>query len=372
MPKKIFNVVELYAGTARSVEPFKRWPRARIGLLVDNDEYAAETYKFNYPNAPYHTTDLSKISAAELEALAGGSVDILLGCPPCQGFSDNGQKKRWDSRNRHLKNFARLAIELKPLAIAIENVPLAAGSNAFAQFTRLLASSGYNWTAGILNSALYGSAQCRQRLIYIGVHESVGCKPELPKPTHGGRRQYFNYNMRRLKRLTESKNALLGVTPATFQVRARLPFQEGVPGNICIPRIEDVLRDLPKIGTPEAVKLNHVSWAHSKAQLRRMARIREGGQPRVSRDYYSQSYGRLHRKGLAKTITTAFPNAGSGRYWHPTENRSLTLREAARLQGFPDRFAFVVPTSRAAFLVGNALDASLAKIVYRVVKNCLS
>jgi DNA (cytosine-5)-methyltransferase 1 len=103
-----------------------------------------------------------------------------------------------------------------------------------------------------------------------------------------------------------------------------------------------------------------------------MAKVAEGGQPKCSRRYYSQSYGRLHRRGLAKTITTAFPNAGSGRFWHPVRNRSLTLREAARIQGFPDSFVFQEPLSKAAFLVGNALDAALANVVFAAIKSFLS
>jgi DNA (cytosine-5)-methyltransferase 1 len=102
-----------------------------------------------------------------------------------------------------------------------------------------------------------------------------------------------------------------------------------------------------------------------------MALVPEGGRWAGGLEHYSQSYGRLHRNGLARTITTAFPNAGSGRFWHPTENRALTLREAARLQGFPDSFHFVPPFSRAAFLVGNALDKTIADLVFEVIRGCL-
>ena len=84
---------------------------------------------------------------------------------------------------------------------------------------------------------------------------------------------------------------------------------------------------MPRIGTAAARKLAHIPWDHSTNQLRQMGRLTEGGQAQRSDWYYAQSYGRLHRKGLARTITGAFPNAGSGRNWHPTQNRSLTLRE---------------------------------------------
>jgi DNA (cytosine-5)-methyltransferase 1 len=367
-----FRVAELYAGTARSVEPFREWDKAEIVLLADNNQLAADTYLANYPNSPYVVEDLTGITAKRVRKIAGGDIDILLGCPPCQGFSDNGKRHSRDRRNRHLTNFARLAVELQPAAIAIENVPLAAGSNAFRRFTRQLKAAGYKWTAGIVNAALFGSCQCRQRLIYVAIHESVGSEPVLPQPSHGGRRKYFNYNTRRLCGLSESENALLGVTPATFQVRDLLPYKQAKYGKERIPVVREVLQGLPPIGTKAADAIGHVAWAHGPQQLRRMRRIREGGQPKISRRYYSQSYGRLHSQGLAKTITTAFPNGGSGRFWHPIENRSLTLREAARIQGFPDTFAFQEPSSQAAFLVGNALDAALASVVFSVIRSCLS
>jgi site-specific DNA-cytosine methylase len=102
-----------------------------------------------------------------------------------------------------------------------------------------------------------------------------------------------------------------------------------------------------------------------------MGRVPEGGRWRGGENYYSQCYGRLHRRGLARTITTYFPNPGSGRFWHPTENRALTLREAARIQGFEDEVIFLPPYSRSVDLVGNALDSSIASITYKIIRGCL-
>lgn len=365
------NVVELYAGTARSVQPFRRWPRCRIALLADANKFAQETYLHNYPDAPYVVKDLTHVTANWIKSRAGGRVDILLGCPPCQGFSDNGRRSPWDHRNRHLRKFAQLATQLKPLAVAMENVPLAVGARAFEDFKRLIEDAGYVWTAGIVNASLYGSCQCRQRLIFIAIAEALGVQPELPQPTHGGRRRYFNYNTGEMCSLARARNAILGVTPATFQVRGLLPYREERFGVDAIPTIEDVFEGLPLVGSAKAKRLGHIQWAHTPRQLKKMNTVPEGGQPRRAKKYYSSSYGRLHRRGLARTITGAFPNAGSGRFWHPTENRSITLREAARLQGFTDDFEFIEPFSEAALLVGNALDDALANVTYSVIRTCL-
>jgi len=128
---------------------------------------------------------------------------------------------------------------------------------------------------------------------------------------------------------------------------------------------------LQEIHSVEARKLGHIPWAHTSKLLRRMGKVAEGNRWKGGFEHYSQSYGRLHRHGLARTITTAFPNAGSGRFWHPTENRTLTLREGARVQGFPDDFRFIEPYSRAAWLVGNALDKALADLTFETIKRCL-
>src|SRR5580692_8458540 len=106
---KKLKIVELYAGTARSVEPFQHWRRAEIALLVDASEHARETYLLNHPKAPYVEKDISKLSPSELLSLAGGRVDIIMGCPPCQGFSETGLRLSNDPRNKHVHHFARLA-----------------------------------------------------------------------------------------------------------------------------------------------------------------------------------------------------------------------------------------------------------------------
>src|SRR5262245_15287070 len=128
MSRSHLNIVELYAGTARSVEPFRRWRRCRVKLLVDVSKYAADTYRTNYPTTPYLVTNLSKITPGRILNEATERVDILLGCPPCQGWSENGQRQPNDPRNRHLHRFECIAMALRPLVIAMENVPLAAAS----------------------------------------------------------------------------------------------------------------------------------------------------------------------------------------------------------------------------------------------------
>src|SRR5206468_886594 len=117
---------ELYAGTARSSDAFRSWKKCAVSLLVDYDSIAAKTYLHNFPEAPYLLGNLARIRPDDLLTLAGGHIDILLGCPPCQGFSDTGKRDPADPRNSHLYHFGRYAAAFRPLAVVMENVPLAA------------------------------------------------------------------------------------------------------------------------------------------------------------------------------------------------------------------------------------------------------
>jgi DNA (cytosine-5)-methyltransferase 1 len=372
-PDRRYSVVELYAGTARSADAFRQWRRARVELLVDCDQLAGETYLLNRPTAPYLTTNVSRLTPPDVKALSGGRVDILLGCPPCQGFSDTGTRDSADPRNAHLTHFLRFVEYLRPLAVAMENVPLAADTRRFARFARRLDELGYLSTWGILNAAIRGSSQCRHRLIYVGIRKDVGVEPSLPSPGYGAAGRYFSYRHGDLRRVDEDRITLLSEAPAVRRVRGSLPYREELLplGPREIPTIGDALEGLPRVGSKRAEGLGHVEWDHTSRMRRRMSRVPEGGQWSGAADHFSQSYGRLHRRGLAPTVTTFFANAGSGRYWHPTENRALTLREAARLQGFPDSFR-LMPTFASCKLVGNALDARLADVTYDVIRRSLT
>jgi DNA (cytosine-5)-methyltransferase 1 len=253
----------------------------------------------------------------------------------------------------------------------MENVPLAAASVQFKRFTNRLEHAGYSWTAGIINSALRGSPQCRLRLIFVAIRADVGVEPAFPAPNHGAAGKYFSYRFSQMRTIDSDRDCMLGIPASVYKFKERLPYWEAELGPQKIPRVGETLQGLPAIGTAKAFAASHVQWAHKPGQLRRMARVPEGGRWKGGLDHYSQSYGRLHHLGLARTITTAFPNAGSGRFWHPTENRSLTLREAARIQGFPDSFAFLTPISQAAILVGNALDSCLADVTYEIIRSCI-
>jgi len=367
-----FNILELYAGTGRSIEPFRRWSRTGKISLVDNNQYAADVYKHNNPGARYRVWDLGTKPSTDLLRFAGGRVDVLLGCPPCQGFSDCGSKNPYDSRNRHVSRFHSIVRDLQPRVLAMENVPLVASSGRFKLFTDGLEELDYCWTASIVNAALWGSCQSRQRLILVAAKSDLGVAPTFPEPTHGGSAKYFNYSLQKFCKIDADPVGMLGRTPASQRAEKNVPHKMGLTlGSRAIPTVDETIGDLGDIGTLKAIRMGHKSWDHGPGILRRMGRVEEGKRWSGADEHFSQAYGRLHRRGLARTITGYFPNAGSGRFWHPVENRALTLREAARIQGFPDSFRFLDNDAENCVLVGNALDKALAELTCKIVKNCL-
>jgi DNA (cytosine-5)-methyltransferase 1 len=354
------------------VQPFLQWKRVAAPLLVDVNEYAAEVYRHNFPTANYSTLNLKDASSTKISGLVGGKVDILLGCPPCQGYSDTGSRRPRDPRNSHITQFSQFVRDLKPLAVGMENVPLLAESSRFNSFIKVIESLEYLWTASIVNAALYGSCQSRQRLLFVAIRKDVGVQPLFSLPQFGGEKRYYSYSLKKTCRLKDDPVGILGRTPGTLRTSALLPQNMAdVQGSKPIPTVWDVISDLPRIGSKEAVKDDHVAWEHTSAILRRMKHVHEGGRWSGGKDHFSQAYGRLHRQGLARTITTYLANPGSGRFWHPVQNRALTLREAARIQGFPDSFKFLSRKSDNCVLVGNALDSVLAGLTYETIRKCL-
>jgi DNA (cytosine-5)-methyltransferase 1 len=368
---KPLSIAELYAGTGRCAEPFRHWRRVKHIALFDIDEYARETYLANIPRANYSILDLGRTRASTIVGRAGGAVDILLGCPPCQGYSDCGKKDDSDPRNEHVLRFARYVAALRPLAFAMENVPLLATSDRFERFLKEIDIAGYQVVSTIVNAALYGSCQSRQRLICVGVRKDVGTNPAIPKPTHGGSGTRFSYTHRELVRVRENTLSVLGVAPGSWQASVSTQRCLYIGGPRAPVTVWSQIEDLDTLKEEARRHQGHLGWAHGAKLLRRMRDVPEGGQWKGSKKYYSESYGRLHRRGLARTITRFFPNAGSGRFWHPVENRTLTLREAARIQGFPDAFRFLAAGMRDADLVGNALDACLANVAYTAIREAL-
>lgn len=398
------GIVELFAGVGCVARGFERTEAFETILLTDNDADAYETYVHNYPaGARYLKRNVQYLRPGEiLDVSAGRPIVGLLGCPPCQGFSSAGRRDPNDRRNILLRHYFRLVKSLEPKFLVMENVPRVFEYDLFKELLREVGKKYQLWK-GVLNSALFGVPQTRQRAIVIGYHRDLGVKPTSPVPTHLGRRRVFEYATQQFLLPTTAQGVrLLGLYPEvgkaevfwTSTLRGLAEAHGERLENLIV--VQDAIGDLPEAGdedapvrycsgpAPYAAALrdsevhNHRRWRHRADMLQRLLAVPEGGglldkyRRTRSRPYFSQAYTRLHRRGLARTITTNFHNPGSGRFLHYEALRTLTVREAARLQGIEDGFVFIKFRSVQERLVGNAFPVPLAEALARHIASQLA
>jgi DNA (cytosine-5)-methyltransferase 1 len=370
-----FSVVDLFAGIGGFAEGFLRANhgqsklRFELRLLVDLDPTASFTFKKNYPRIPFWTADLGKIESAELLKLLGmrsGELDFLIGGPPCQGFSPSG--KRWldDNRNRLLSRFIDLAHGLAPKCVMLENVPTAL--SAFAQiFDEQIheAFRGYSVRHAVLNASSFGVPQIRRRAFVIALREDLGVSNfDFPRGSYDaidtGRDSHTN---------AKAEHGFVTVEDAIGDL-PELTAGDRFDGRAYTRECNTDYQQDRREGS--VALFNHVARNHSREFLDKISAIQPGqgnaqlpDGERFSDNYFSQAYARLHPRGIGFTITTHFRNPGSGRFTHYRDNRSTTVREAARLQSFDDRFIFYGCDRDQERHVGNAVPPLVAEALAR-------
>jgi DNA (cytosine-5)-methyltransferase 1 len=318
------TAVDLFAGCGGLTQGLKD---AGFDVLaaVEIDNKARETYSLNHGDVRLVGSDIRDVTARKLLrscSLKKGDLDLLAGCPPCQGFSTlrskNGRSAAHDARNDLIDDFARLAVALRPKMVMMENVPALARYKKFANLVRALEQVGYQVRAEVLDVSAFGVPQRRKRLILSA--SRVG-QPVLA--TAGDRRLSVRDTIGRLKKVGTSGDRL---HDCTAQPRS--------------PRVQAIIAAIPKDGgsrdsLPTTLKLS----CHKKTSG------------------FNDVYGRMKWDDLAPTITSGCNNPSKGRFIHPSENRPITLREAALLQGFPKDYCFDLRHGKEsiALMIGNAL-----------------
>jgi DNA (cytosine-5)-methyltransferase 1 len=385
-------LAEVFAGVGSVVQGFARAAGFDVAYLNDIDPIARSTYRVNYDSedTTYELRDVQEVDGRAIRQAADGRpIAGLLGCPPCQGWSTAGQRKEADPRNGLLGDFYRLVAQLKPLFFVMENVPTVADRTELAAALTSLRPRYRTWH-GVLNAASYGLPQSRQRTLVIGYRADLGITPTAPPPTHAGHRLLWDYRAERLvKPTTDNLDVLLGAAPRLgSHDQAHYSMAPHYPADLSsLPNFVTVLdaigdlefADKPRrrsayakhLGAGTTSPHNHQPWRHRPDLVERMRKVKEGRRPPLEatngRRYYSQAYARLHRSGLARTITTNFHNPGCGRFLHYQLHRSITVREAARLQGFSDDFVFIGPPTWQERLIGNAFPPLWAEAIARHV-----
>ncbi|MDT5060629.1 MAG: (cytosine-5)-methyltransferase 1 [Acidobacteriota bacterium] len=369
MKDRQLTAVDLFCGCG-GISVGLRAAGIKVLAGVDVEPNYMRTFSRNFPNAKSLQLDLSKITPEEfmclLEAEPGG-IDFLTGGPPCQGFSKNVPRKyRYldDPRNQLINAFLDCCKILKPRFILMENV--AEMKNGFDktysdEILTCLREEGYTVTYAVLNAADYGVPQRRRRAFFIANREGV--QFQLPPRTHS-KEDINEYLFPRPKHVTVWE--AIGDLPSKSHTEGENEICEYA----CAP-FSDFQR-LMRNGSN--VVTNHVARPLQPTQYERLASIQPGQGLKDlpahlrTKGGYSGAYGRLTKDMVAPTITRWVFHPGSGRWGHPVDTRLLTIREIARIQGFPDSYEFEGSYVQRAGQLGNAVPPLLAQ---RIVESML-
>lgn len=354
------KVVDLFCGCG-GISSGLRAAGFEVLAGIDIEPEYISTYAHNFGNERALTLDLAKtkpLNLAKQLGLQPGALELLVGGPPCQGFSKNVPRKNryLDSPNNSLvKIFLDYAEYLKPGFVLMENV--AEMKNGFAQsysneIINRLEKSGYSVSHAVLNAADFGVPQKRRRAFFLA---SRLHKPRFPMPTHAAK---------------PPSDGLLGYNPyvTVWDAIGDLPSVPHDGGSsimkyACGPT--NNFQQQVRIGNEEIS--NHKPRTLTPIQLERLASLKPGEGLKQLPEHirpksgYSGAYGRLTEEMVAPTITRWVFHPGSGRWGHPRDIRVLTIREAARIQSFTDDFEFVGTYNRQAGQLGNAVPPLLAQ-----------
>lgn len=320
---------------------------------IDFQKDAIATHERNFKNSVSICGDISQISDEEIIKKFAGKVDVIIGGPPCQGFSaaNQHQKLEDDPRNKLFFEFIRFVRILNPKAVVIENVrQILTKDEGFAklEILRILDELGYNVDVKVLDSSEYGVPQSRKRAVFVGVKKNIG-----------------NISYEKIKKCTHIVNVEEAIGELYELEKSESNCLQSKPKT----KFQQYLR------SKDNCILNHEKKYPNSEVQKRMSYVHEGGNWRdvpeemwaSKRDNrHSSAYKRLDSKKVSITIDTGHMN-----YFHPKFNRVPTVRESARIQSFPDYFIFEgTPTSQLR-QVGNAVPPLMAKAIAELIKEVI-
>lgn len=364
-----------YPQTKRAIDLFCGCGGISVGAQLAGYEIVAgldieknyiSSFIHNFPNAHAITDSITTLSAPDFARRVGikpGELDLLVGGPPCQGFSKNVPRKHRyleDPKNLLVKSFLDYAEYLRPRTILMENV--AEMKNGFdGQYTdevvKRLELAGYTVNHAVLNAADYGVPQRRKRAFFFANRE--GIKFRTPQPTHAPKSPTHS--------LAEE-----GQHVCVWDAIGDLPIIEHGEGSDWVEYATDIQSEYQgAMRNVHGSVRNHVARKLQPKQFERLSSIGPGQghkdlpQHLQVKGGYSGAYARLTKDMIAPTITRWVFHPGSGRWGHPVNPRVLSIREVARIQSFPDSYEFVGTYTQQAGQLGNAVPPLLALKVIR-------
>lgn len=325
---KTMKFIDLFCGCGGLALGFQQAGFKSV-FAADIDRASVNTYRHNFKHEVFHG-DIHSLENIPVKA------DIVIGGPPCQGFSPLGRlspRTEHAQMNKLWKQYIRILNIVNPIAFLIENVPEFLQSEEFQNFQIEMSHEKYNIVADVLNAADYGVPQKRKRGFIIGMKDH---KPIFP--LHTGERKTVRDAIGDLPLIPDGGNWHIGRNPREMSIERYKCIPPG--GNRF-----DLMKKRPDI-TPRC-------WLNK---------------PTGSTDVF----GRLEWDKPSLTIRTEFYKPEKGRYLHPEADRPITHREAARLQTFPDDFEFIGSKIEVARMIGNAVPPKLAYHIAKAMKLALS
>lgn len=318
-----FTAIDLYCGCG-GLSLGLKYAGFDVISAVENNKKAQETYALNHPSVKLYKQDIRDISPKVMLSELGlkqGELDILAGCPPCQGFSKLRTKNKInsinDDRNNLINDYLRFVIATKPKTLMLENVPTLINDTRFVNLCKKLSTLGYRYIVDILDAADYGLAQRRKRLILLAsrVHTPKIAEKIIPKLS-------VKDVIGNIEEISKSKDSLHSYPEKRSE------------------KILQIIKHIPKNGG---------SRKSLPAEMQLECHKRTDG--------FKDVYGRMSWDSVAPTITSGCTNPSKGRFLHPSQNRAITLREASLLQGFPKNYWFDISHGKGAIalMIGNAL-----------------
>lgn len=342
-PNKKINVLDLFCGAGGLSYGFQL-AGFKIYGGIDIDKDSIDTHNHNFKESVFHYCgDISLLEDEKVKQLKG-KIDVIIGGPPCQGFSSanrHGHLKD-DPRNKLFFEYLRFVKIIKPLVFVIENVSgILTKDNGFAKnrIIEITEELGYKVSYNVLNASEYSVPQVRRRAMFVAVRNDLNEK--------------FSFES-----LEPSKNKV-----TVYDAIGDLYYKDRI--------IENEFLEYARNLTPNEKIKNNEESHHAKNVIERIKHVPQGGNWRdvpshlwiTQRDNrHSSAYKRLSFNEPSITIDTGHMN-----YFHPIKNRVPTVRESARLQSFPDSFVFLGSRVSQYKQVGNAVPPLLGYVVAKQI-----
>lgn len=344
--KEKFRILDLFSGAGGFSYGMEKNIHFKTEVALDLNEKALNTFKHNMPDTAIVSGDITNpdVKKKVIELSKERNVNMIIGGPPCQGFSLKGKKLGLDDpRNFLFNEYLSIVDTLKPEVFVIENVKALLSTSAGwfkKQIIEKVQNMGYMVDYGILTASDFGVPQSRQRAIFIC---SKNKKISLPQPTC---------------------NKLVTVRDAIYD----LAYLNSNEGDFELNYTTKPTSEYQRIMRNNSFKLyNHKASNHAEIAIKKLEMIPpECGKESLPKELlgnqqFSSTWGRLKWDSVSPTIDTRFDAASNGTNNHPFLNRSITPREAARIQSFDDKFVFLGSKVNVREQIGNAVPPLMAK-----------